>query len=74
VTAFFVDKRHSLLTGFALELVAVGFLLCFLGQLRALIAETGGYHDWVGSALWVLWVAVASLWMVRLAGRVPAER
>ena len=32
-----MDKRGALLTGFSLELVAVGLLLCFLGYLRAVI-------------------------------------
>jgi hypothetical protein len=69
VIAFFVDKRGSLLTGFTLELVAVGLLLCFLGYLRGVIVDAQpGYTALATSmvAAWVVTIAIAA------AGTLPA--
>jgi hypothetical protein len=42
VVGFFVRHRSPLLTGFALQLIALALLLCFLGQLSSVIASAGG--------------------------------
>jgi hypothetical protein len=70
VIAFFVARRGSLLTGFSLELVAVGLLLCFLGYLHTVVA--GARHPSSSRlatsmvAAWVVTVAIAA------AGTLPA--
>jgi hypothetical protein len=70
VIAFFAARQGSLLTGFSLELVAVGLLFCFLGYLYTVIA--GARHRSSGAlatsmvAAWVATVAIAA------AGTLPA--
>jgi hypothetical protein len=60
VAAFLVDHRDALLTGFALQLVGLGLFLCFLGQLRTLVAGPGG-------ACVPLATATAAGWVVLMA-------
>jgi hypothetical protein len=69
VIAFFVDKRDSLLTGFSLELVAVGLLLCFLGYLRAVIADAHPSDTALATSMVAAWVATV---VVVAAGTLPA--
>jgi hypothetical protein len=66
VVAFLIDKRDSLLSGFALELVALGLLVCFLGQLRRLIADGG---EPIATAMTAAWVVLMTTVLV---GTLPA--
>jgi hypothetical protein len=61
VVAFFVHHRGSLLTGFALQLIALALLLCFLGQLRTLIASAGGAGAPAASTMSAGWVVLMTV-------------
>jgi hypothetical protein len=69
VIAFFADKRDSLLTGFSLELVAVGLLLCFLGYLRAVISGTHPASTAPATSMVAAWAVTVT---VVAAGTLPA--
>jgi hypothetical protein len=56
VVSFFVDHRSSLLAGFAFQLIALVFLLWFLGHLRTLVASAGGMGVPAASAMTAAWV------------------
>jgi hypothetical protein len=62
--AFFTARQGFLLTGFSLELLALGLLLCFLGYLRAVIAGAGHPSSSALAtsmvAAWVTTVAIAA--------------
>jgi hypothetical protein len=69
VVTFFANHRGALLTGFALELIAGGLLLCFLGHLRVLVAAPGGRALPLSTAMAAAWVLLtASV----VAGTLPA--
>jgi hypothetical protein len=64
VVTFFVDNRSLLLAGFALQLIALLFLLWFLGQLHSLVGSTGGNGvpaAMTMSAAWVMLMTMAAL-------------
>jgi hypothetical protein len=61
VVLFLSDHRSSILWGFALETVALALLLCFLGQLRTVIASTGGAGTALASAMASAWVVLLTL-------------
>jgi hypothetical protein len=69
VIAYFVDKRGALLTGFSLELVAVGLLLCFLGYLRAVIAGTRSSSTALATSMVAAWMTTIA---IVAAGTLPA--
>jgi hypothetical protein len=69
VIAFFADKRDSLLTGFILELLAVGLLLCFLGYLRAVIADAHPSGTAIATSMVAAWAVTVA---VVAAGTLPA--
>ncbi len=69
VIAFFVDKRGALLTGFSLELLAFGLLLCFLGYLHAVIAGTRPSSSALATSMVAAWVATVA---IVAAGTLPA--
>jgi hypothetical protein len=69
VIAFFADKRDSLLTGFSLELLAVGLLLCFLGYLRAVISGAHPSSTAAATSMVAAWVVTVT---VVAAGTLPA--
>jgi hypothetical protein len=70
LVAFFAARQGSLLTGFSLELVAVGLLFCFLGYLHTVIAHARHRSSSALAtsmvAAWVATVAIAA------AGTLPA--
>lgn len=61
VVAFFVHHRSALLTGFALQLIALVFLLWFLGHLRALVAAVDGPAATTMTAGWVVLVTIVGI-------------
>jgi hypothetical protein len=61
VVAFFVHQRGPLLTGFALQLIALALLLCFLGQLRTLFASAGGAGTPAASTMTAAWVVLMTI-------------
>jgi hypothetical protein len=61
VVAYLVHHRSTLLTGFALQLVALALLLCFLGQLGTLIASAGGAGRPAASTMTAGWVVLISI-------------
>ena len=69
VIAFFADKRGSLLTGFSLELLAVGLLFCFLGYLRAVISGARPSGTAAATSMVAAWVATVA---IVAAGTLPA--
>jgi hypothetical protein len=68
VVAFFADKRGSLLAGFSLELLAVGLLLCFLGYLRAVIADAHPSSTALATSMVTAWIVTVA---VVAAGTLP---
>jgi hypothetical protein len=69
VIAFFADKRGALLAGFSLELLALGLLLCFLGYLRAVIADAHPSSTALATSMVAAWVATVA---IVAAGTLPA--
>jgi hypothetical protein len=69
VIAYFADKRGSLLTGFVLEIIALGLLVCFLGQIRRLTAGSGAHSTPISTAMTAAWVILMT---TVLAGTLPA--
>jgi hypothetical protein len=67
IVAFFVDKRGALLTGFTLQLIALALLICFLGQLRTLVARSGALP--AATAMTAAWVVLSATVLV---GTLPA--
>ena len=68
IATFFVDKRDALLTGFALQLIAVGLLLWFVGQLYHLLGGSGPVHPALATTMLAAFVATIS---IVAAGIVP---
>ena len=67
IVAFFVDQRDALLTGFTLQLIALALLICFLGQLRTLVARSGALP--AATAMTAAWVILSATVLV---GTLPA--
>jgi hypothetical protein len=67
VVAYFVDHRDALLAGFLLELIAMALLICFLGQIRSLIAASGAVP--ASTAMTAAWIVLMT---TVLAGTLPA--
>jgi hypothetical protein len=61
VIAFFAARHGSLLTGFSLELLALGLLLCFLGYLRAVIASAHPSSSALATSMVAAWVATVAI-------------
>lgn len=61
VVAFFVDQREGLLVGFALQLIALVFLLWFVGQLRTLVGSAGGTGGPAATAMTAAWVMLMTI-------------
>ena len=61
VVAFFVDQRGALLMGFALQLIALVFLLWFVGQLRTLVGSAGGIGGPAATATTASWVMLMTI-------------
>jgi hypothetical protein len=61
VMSYFVDQRGALLVGFALQLIALVFLLWFLGQLRTLVGSPGGTGVPAATAMSAAWVMVMTI-------------
>ena len=61
IVAFFVSHRSALLTEFALQLVALVLLLCFLGQLRTVIAAGGGIGVPLATTMTAGWVVLITM-------------
>jgi hypothetical protein len=61
VIAYLADHRSTLLLGFALETIALALLLCFLGELRTVIAGTGGSGVPLASAMAAAWVVLLTI-------------
>jgi hypothetical protein len=68
VVAHLADKRTAFLFGSLLALIAAGFLLWFLGYLRAFLARTEGDHAPLATVTGVAWVA---LLVIVIAGSAP---
>jgi hypothetical protein len=60
VIAFFVDKRGSLLTGTALELLAIGLLFWFIGYLRTVV-RAGDPQAPLATTMTAAWVATLAI-------------
>lgn len=69
VIAFFAARHGSLLTGFSLELVALGLLLCFLGYLYTVIAGAHPSSRPLATSMVAAWVATVA---IAAAGTLPA--
>jgi hypothetical protein len=67
VAAFLLDNRSSLLTGLALELIAVGLLIWFLGYLYIVIADA---RTGIGPAVSMVAAVVITITIV-MAGTIP---
>jgi hypothetical protein len=61
IVTYFADHRGAILFGFALETVALALLLCFLGELRTVIAGTGGSGAPLASAMAAAWVVLLTM-------------
>jgi hypothetical protein len=61
VMAFLVHQRGPLLAGLVLQLIAVAFLLWFLGQLRAVVASAGGTGVPLATAMTAGWVVLVTM-------------
>jgi len=61
VVIYFADHRSTILFGFALQAVALALLLCFLGELRTVIAGTGGSAVPLASAMAAAWVVLLTI-------------
>lgn len=61
VITYFADHRSTILLGFALETIALALLLCFLGELRTVIAGTGGSGVPLASAMAAAWVVLLTI-------------
>lgn len=61
VLAYFADHRGAILLGFALQAIALALLLCFLGELRTVIADTGGPGVPLASAMAAAWVVLLTI-------------
>ncbi len=69
IGAFFVDKRDALLTGFALQVIAVGLLLWFVGQLYHVLLGTGPAQRALATTMLAAFIATIAL---VAAGIVPS--
>ncbi len=69
IANFFVDKRGPLLTGFALQVIAVGLLLWFIGQLYQLLLSSDPEHPALPTTMLAAFVATIA---VVAAGIVPS--
>jgi hypothetical protein len=61
IVSWLGDHRSSLLFGYALEIIALALLVCFLGQLRTALAATGPHAVPVASAMFGAWVVLLTL-------------
>ena len=68
VAAFLADKRDSILTGFALELVAVGLLVWFIGYLYTELAAADPPQPVLATSMVVAFVATLA---IVAAGSIP---
>jgi hypothetical protein len=68
VASFIVDKRDSLLTGFTLELVAVGLLLWFIGYLYTVLATASPPQPVLAASMIVAFVMTVA---IVAAGTIP---
>jgi hypothetical protein len=69
VIAFFAARQGALLTGFSLELLALGLLLCFLGYFHAVIASAHPSSSVLATSMVAAWVATVA---IVAAGTLPA--
>jgi hypothetical protein len=69
VVAFFGDRRGDILTGVALELIAGGLFLYFVGQLRSTLAARGGTAVALSTTMTAAWVVLMT---TVIAGTLPA--
>ena len=69
IASFFVDKRGALLTGFALQLIAVGLLLWFMGQLYQMLLASDPEHPALATTMLAAFAATIS---IVAAGIVPS--
>jgi hypothetical protein len=68
VAAFLADKRDSILTGFALELVAVGLLVWFIGYLYTVLIVADPPQPMLATSMIVAFVATLA---IVAAGSIP---
>jgi hypothetical protein len=69
IATFFVDKRGVLLTGFALQVIAVGLLLWFVGQLYQLLVGSSPAQRALATTMLAAFVATIA---IVAAGIVPS--
>jgi hypothetical protein len=69
IATFFVDKRGALLTGFALQVIAVGLLLWFVGQLHQLLVGSDPGQRALATTMLAAFVATIA---IVTAGIVPS--
>ena len=69
IATFFVDKRDALLTGFALQVIAVGLLLWFVGQLYQLLVGSDPGQRALATTMLAAFVATIA---IVAAGIVPS--
>jgi hypothetical protein len=61
VVSFLVDQREALLAGLAVQLIALVFLLWFVGDLRSLISSAGGTGVPAATAMTAAWVMLMTI-------------
>jgi hypothetical protein len=68
IATFLADKRDSLLSGFALELIAVGLLLWFIGYLSTVLATASPPQPVLATSMMLAFVATLA---IVAAGTIP---
>ena len=69
IATFFVDKRGALLTGFALQVIALGLLMWFVGQLYQLLNGSDPEHPALATTMLAAFVATMT---IVAAGTIPS--